>query len=209
MSRVLTLDAKVAVLRGQDHYWRVILELHHSPGYWTIRDIDDRSNGDRASVRDFVRRLATGGYAEIIHERPAQGGSSAFVAYRLVKTSREAPRLTRDGRELPEARQESLWRAMKLLKRFTAAELFDAAVADDQAANRIAGVASADDYCKRLARAGVLVAESGGIPRKGKAVYRLLKGGLGPIAPKILATKHVYDANSNIILGVAEAREAS
>lgn len=195
MSRILTLDAKVKVLRGQEHYWRVIRQLDLA-GRWSVIDVDLRSNGSRSSIRDFVRKLVAGGYA-----RPEDGHFTDRTQHRLIKISRDAPRLTRDGREIAEPLQERLWRAMKLVKIFTAAEL---GASLEPAGDLVA----TDSYCKLLARAGVLGVVKPGKSRTGtKATYRLALSDLGPIAPKILRTKLVYDANSDRILGAADAKE--
>jgi Mn-dependent DtxR family transcriptional regulator len=197
MSRILTLDAKVRVLRGHEHFWRVICELDRGEHPWMTKDVDGRSNADMASVRDYVKRLLKAGYVRIVH--PAAGGSAT---YRIAKPSREAPRLRRDGSEVAEPLQDRLWRAMKLIKTFSSAEL---AASIEPAAD----VVATDSYCKILARAGVLAVAEKGRPRGAKSIYRLRMTDLGPIAPKVLRAKLVYDPNGRQILGEAETKEVA
>ena len=199
MSKILALDAKVAPPRGQEHYWRVIRALAAERAEWTISDVQRLSNADSASVRDFVRRLTLAGYVAVVREE--QLGSSRRTVYRLAKTSREAPRVTRDGRELEESVNQTMWRTMKLVKSFTVASLLQAL----QEGGRQTTEQTIADYCTRLARAGVLSA-SKGAPGEGRT-FRLVMSHLGPIAPKILRSKLVYDANGARFLGVAETRE--
>ncbi len=52
------------VLRGQNFYWAVILDLD-KVGPWTVNAVFKRTNvRDRSTVADFVRRLVAGGIAE-------------------------------------------------------------------------------------------------------------------------------------------------
>ncbi|PZU43899.1 MAG: hypothetical protein DI566_13335 [Microbacterium sp.] len=200
MSKILALDAKVVPPRGQEHYWRVIRSFDSGRGEWTIRDIESLSSGESsASIREYVRRLTLAGYVAFV--RDEQCGAIRRTVYRLAKTSREAPRVTRAGFELEESVSQTMWRTMKLLKSFTDASLL-AALLEGGRKTTLNTVAT---YCRQLARAGVLSA-SKGAPGEGQN-YRLVMAQLGPIAPKILRSKLVYDANGARFLGVAETRE--
>jgi len=194
MSKILSMSARVRVPRGHEHFWQVIRQLDQK-GAWTTKDVDLLSNAETASIRDYVRRLASAGYIDL--QPLLKGGLNA---YRIAKPSRDAPRLRRDGSEIAEPLQERLWRAMKLVKTFSSAQL---ASSIEPAGDLVA----TDTYCRRLAVAGVLAVVVKGKPRGPKATYRLHLDSLGPIAPKVLATKLVYDPNNHLILGAAEAKE--
>jgi hypothetical protein len=178
----------LTVPRGEAGFWSIIRDLDQTAP-WTVRMVYDRSNVALQVVAHFVRKLHLGGYAELVGQKPQLNLASANL-YRLVKKPLLVPRLRADGTELPETAAERLWRAMKMAKQFAPADL----------AELCPGVAkaTAHNYCHQLAAAGVLVRSGGS--------FRLLRN-LGNQAPKILATKMVFDPNAGVIVGPSVARE--
>jgi len=189
-----TVQLSLQVPRGEAGFWSIIRDLD-SIGSWTVRQVHDRTNVDVTMVARFVRKLRLGGYAELVGSQ-ANGLNGRNIpaanTYRLKKRPVLVPRLDKEGRALPETANEQLWRAMKMTKAFTPAEL--AELCPD------VSVSAAKGYSYALTAAGVLSHRQG--------TFRLLRN-LGNQAPKILATKLVFDPNTGQVLGPAVAREVS
>lgn len=184
------VQLSIAVPRGEEGFWAIILELdRHAP--WTVRQVADRTNVALQDVAAYVMKLRRGGYAEAIAENAHGRPLPAAKVYRLVKRPLQSPRLSREGRELPEPATEQLWRAMKMLKHFTPADLAEACQDD-------VSIAAAKNYAYQLAAAGVV--------SKGAASFHLVKN-LGARAPKILDAKLVFDPNSRKVVGASVTRE--
>jgi hypothetical protein len=162
-------------------------------GTWTVRQVALRTNVDVTMVARYVRKLRLGGIAiELATEVNGRNGGNIPGAkvYRLAKRPQLAPRLASDGRELPETINEQLWRAMKMAKTFGASDLVDLCPH--------ASIGAARNYCFQLAAAGIL-SQNG-------HVFRLVRN-LGNQAPRILATKLVFDPNSGAVVGRSVTRE--
>lgn len=112
-------------------------------------------------------------------------------AWQLVKDAGiEAPRFSKDGVLIVESGvNEAMWRAMRILKRFTRAELF-AYVAKYTTEGNV------KSYIKHLNQAGYLRLERKGIEA---ATYCLVQN-TGPQPPQILRVKEVYDPNLDKIM---------
>lgn len=193
----VALNMKVP--RGQEGFWSVIRELDGN-GPWTIADVDARCNVSKDTVRDYVKRLERGGFAREDGVVSAYRGGLTKL-YRLTRHQVDTPRLQRDGTELPETINSLLWRTMKMVKLFSAAELAQAAATEA----RPVRVSTATAYLKHLHAAGIVQTVR---PRQGSraAHYRLARN-LGAKAPMILAAKAVYDPNEDKVVGVADALE--
>jgi len=187
------------VPRGQAGFWTIINDLAAAQGTFTIADIDSRSCVHRSTVGDYVRRLAKAGYLCEVGRRPMPGLPRDEVVYCLVRTAREAPRLTRAGRELPEPGQETLWRTMKMLGRFDLGQLFD-----EVTAVRPMPRVTVQRYCAHLAAAGVLKRIG-----TGRRLEYVLARNVGGLAPRILRAHVVFDPNSGTVIGAAEARDVA
>ena len=197
-----TVALSLRVPRGQDGYWAIITEVGAEGAVWTLADIDKRTNAKRSVVGEYVARLVKSGHVEIVAtERDA---IATRHLYRIARTSREAPRLRRDGTEYPETARDRMWRAMKMLDTWTWGELADATETETLKAVPPETVKS---YCRRLHAADVLQMIDKGGPNR-PAVYRLLRN-IGAAAPRILRTHLIFDPNSNTVLGVTEAKEVA
>lgn len=185
----------VRVPRGNQAYWEIIRALRT----FTISDIEKRCNVDRRIVGDYVRRLAKAG--AIVTE----GESGDAIIYRLVVDQPDAPAVRRDGSLTtpPGLGQEQMWRTMKMLKTFDAAELSASASTDTVGVS----VDTAKNYITHLLRAGYLVVVVPGKPgykpgTGNSARYRLRPDMItGPLAPQIQRTDWVWDPNRKQVMG--------
>jgi hypothetical protein len=187
--------------RGNDGLWSVILKLD-AAGPWSASDIEGETNLAKGVGRNMVRRLAAGGYAVQVDERTTRGKNPQIAPlYRLAARPAEAPRLKPDGTPLPEPVIEVLWRAMKMTGHFTASELAELASTEERPIN----LNTARSYCDRLTRAGVMARAT----RRGEEPrFRLIRN-LGARAPKVLATRVVYDPNAGKVVDAEPLREVA
>lgn len=165
--------------------WRVIRELK----IFTVRDLQQQTTMDVASVRDYCVGLERAGYLFELVNSTSQS-DNLFVAkeYELVKdVGVDAPRVRKDGSKVVQGQgREQMWRAMRILKSFSALELAVNASTEECTVKE----SSAADYCKHLCHAGYLTKNA-----KGK-IYRFLPSRYtGPKPPMIQRTKQVFDAN--------------
>lgn len=192
------------VLRGHDHFWRVIRELSER-GAWGVRDIRVRCGGrvETSTIRDFVKRLVAGGYAEetcILDQQQL---------YRLLKSSLTTPKLRRDGTVALQGRgQIQMWNMIRgPMGRdgFTTKDL--ALFASTEEVEIKPNTASS--YVKHLNEAGYLACLREGKPRQ-PAVYRLKPAmNTGPLPPLVLRSQIVFDQNREAALGPVEAHEVA
>lgn len=147
----------------------------------------------RATIRTYMESLVAGGYAERCVTRRPKG---TLVAYRLIRdVGVEHPRLNQQGEEIITSR-DCMWRSMKMLSTFTAADL---ALTASTSRCQVSPVDAAN-YCKHLHAAGYLALVREGGPH-GKAVYKLLPTmRTGPHAPMVQRTKLVFDPNLNRVM---------
>ena len=182
------------VPRGHAGFWSIIRGLDQA-GPWRLCDIDQRSNVDRASIKDYVRRLERGGYAARVGEGPGLKGKGLATLWQLVKSPIEAPRLDRAGRELPEPLEALLWRTARITKTFTSRELADMASLPD----RKVSLGLARKFVLALAAVQVL-APVGKARGPAEQTYRLARD-LGPKTPSISSAQIVFDPNSRQVIG--------
>ena len=184
------VQLSLAVPRGEAGFWSIILELDKA-GPWTVRQVGDRTQVSVQQARFYIRKLRLGGFAEVVETRET-GNLPDAIVYRLAEGKKPAlaPRLSKDGVELPETAKEKLWRAMKMAKKFT---LDDLVVACSDVPR-----STANGYCCALAAAGVLA--------KNGNVFRLVRN-LGQQAPRVLSTKLVFDPNAKAVVGSSIATE--
>lgn len=205
MSKLLSLTMKMQgkpVLRGIDHYWSVIMERHRAGEAFTARDVDMAGNANKASARDYIRRLERAGLIERVDE--TSGGAGIFRPLVIQST---APRVRRDGsviESLPA--NQCMWNMMRGpngRSGFTWRDLVAWSQTDETAIKPM----TAKSYIKTLHAAGYLIAVKPGTARK-PAIWRLLPNmTTGPEAPKILRTKMVYDPNKNAVINPVNADE--
>lgn len=196
LTDMVQLTARVP--RGHEGFWSIILELD-AVAPWTLRQLDDLTNVNRASSKDYVHRLERGGFVERIGEVPARSGVAHATQWRLIKKPIEAPRLDRHGNELEETSTQLLWRSIRILKTFTCRELQAAAEMPD----RPIALNTARHYVAALSDVGVVSASPNRAPTEW--TYRLLRD-VGPKAPSVSSALVVFDPNSRQVLGEPELR---
>ena len=180
-------------LRGHSAYWATICRLDREQGHWTISQVAECSNGDSASVRDFVARLVRGGFAKLHHVTSLP--KAAIPSYHLIDSTGPVPRIRRDGTVLPEPQNQSMWRAMRMAKSFTCEFIARNTTTPEREVKQHV----ARRYMRELAAAGILVGDSKGC--RGVHKQFRLKRDLGPLAPKVLRMHAVFDPNSEAIIG--------
>jgi hypothetical protein len=201
-SYVEMVQLTAAVPRGHAGFWSIILGLD-AVGPWRLCDVDQRTNVDRASSKDYVHRLERGGFVHRIGEGPGHKGKGTATLWRLLKSPFEAPRLDRAGNELQEPLEALMWRTARIVKTFTASELASMASLPDREvrlglARRFVSVLAAAEILRPVGPA------SGPVER----TYRLVRD-LGPLAPSISRTQMVFDPNSRQVIGTPVLDEVS
>lgn len=206
MSIVLALTMKKTgkrVLRGNDHFWTVIMERHRDGKTFSIRDVDQASNVRDATIRDFIRRLEKAQLIELVEEHPTLIDNR----YKPLVIQSAAPRVRRDGSVIEsQPATRCMWNLMRApLGRngFTYVDLVGWARTDETQVSPNA----AKTYIQMLRAAGYLIQIDPGKPGT-PATWRLdPKMNTGPQAPMILRTKLVFDPNRQEVIGPAEAEE--
>jgi hypothetical protein len=200
----LKVDKTKPIRRGSAYYWKVVRDLTAADRdrLFTIEDVLGQTNSvDKATVRQWLTNLVDAGIAA--RQDPARPG--APVLFRLVQRPSVLPHLARGGRVVASG-QEAMWNAMRALRSFTALELAVSASTEE----RPVTLETAKSYVHRLQAAGYLTVEREAVSGRGArlAVVRLKKTmNRGPLAPRILRTKLVYDPNIDEVVGEAEAEE--
>lgn len=173
--------------RLQGAVWAA-LDARGTTATWRMADLAAEF-GHREGVRKYVARLVRGGWVVVDHAEPGVVAAQPVQVYRLARRSREAPRLRDDGSPQPERATETLWRTMKLLRRFTARQLHDAATIG----GRAIAVSSVKRYVAHLTEARVLGVMPGRNERN-ETTYRLVNN-VGAAAPQVVAAHRVWDPN--------------
>jgi hypothetical protein len=142
------------------------------------------------TVNGYLESLVKGGFvtAGPMIEGPSRG-CGKVRSYTLTRDiGVDAPRLRRDGTELPSTAQQKMWLAMKIFKAFSAADLAGCA----STSGEDVPVVTAESYIRHLSGAGYLSS-------LGSGVYRLVNN-TGGHAPMVQRTKVVFDPNLNRIM---------
>jgi hypothetical protein len=147
------------------------------------------------TIKSYLQLLERGGFIMPVRECLKL---KEWKLYRLARdTGVEAPRLDRDGTVRRPTGNENMWRTMRIMGEFSAAEL---ALRASTAETSVAA-ATAQAYAHHLASAGYLtVIDPGyrfkrGIGTKPPRYRLLLAKYSGPRPPMIQKVKTVYDPN--------------
>lgn len=183
-------------------------EQRERPTWWTQAAIANDANADPAAVQSYLLALQRCGYVVERREWESQWHRErcrlepAFPfeehEYKLTKDyGVQAPRVTRDGRVLTGLSvQEAVWRAARVLRRFTWVDL--AGAIDTLEAPPAKATIKA--YLADLHAAGYLkkaIAERPGVP----AVWALRSDrDSGPLAPLVQRSKVVFDRNTGSVV---------
>ncbi|RLQ88887.1 hypothetical protein [Notoacmeibacter ruber] len=180
------------ILRGIDHFWTEIRKIAAAnEGCFTVVEIWNTTNRtDRSTVKDYVHRLVKAGFAEETGEvRDLANGKSLTPVYRLLRSPKKTPRLNRDGSlALQGAGQQAMWNVLRGPESRAGIRAADLALC---ASTDIVPVTqqTASSYLKRLGAVGI-------VDQLRRGVWRLNpKHNSGPLPPRILRTRIVYDQN--------------
>jgi hypothetical protein len=181
------IAAAAGKLPGRRGVWAAVREL----GTFTRAELRLRVTHVKAqTVNEYLGSLVRGGFVEakprIEGTYRGCGKVRSYVLTRDVGV--DAPRLRRNGTELPTTAQQRMWLAMKIIGPFTPEELAGSASTPEAEVS----VATAKRYIRHLAGAGYLNDLGGG-------AYRLVNDTGGP-APMVERTKVIFDPNLNRIM---------
>lgn len=196
MAEILALevDAKRPIRRGSAYMWSVVRDLTAADRNraFGVADVLDQTNGtEPGTVRKWLRTLVKAG---VLTEE--QG------SFRCLRRPTMLPHISNDGRIVP-ARNDAMWATIRGLRTFTPRELALVASTEEAAVKEW----TAKAYVVKLFAAGYLVVVTPATSRR-QATYRLKPSkNTGPLAPRILRTKLVYDPNLNQVMGDAEIEE--
>ena len=199
MSIVLALkvDRGEPIRRGRDHFWSVIREMtaDDRTAIVTAGDILTRSRDvEISTIRRELRLLETAGFLE----RASPDG------WRVIRRPTRLPSLTAAGRIVVSG-QTAMWNAMRALGTFSHAEVAVAASTEETPISP----ATAKSYVLRLARVGYLKLDRAATPKR-QALWRLRPTmNSGPLPPRILRAKLVWDPNRDEVIGAVEAEEVA
>ncbi|CUW41103.1 putative phage-related conserved protein [Magnetospirillum sp. XM-1] len=188
---------------GRQAVWEAIRARRDS---FALDDLAKATRQPADTIRTYLGCLKKGGYIACAGTLPAKSGmvgvragaQFAVKLWRLVRdTGAEAPRLRRDGTQLPVTVRELMWRAMRMLKGdWTWRDLAIAASVDDQVVSEV----DSQDYCKHLLSAGYLVVtheatRGGKLGRLGAPNRLRLVRNTGPRPPMVQRLQTVFDPN--------------
>ncbi|EGY23939.1 hypothetical protein DA2_3773 [Desulfovibrio sp. A2] len=180
-----TLNPSSAHLTARERIWASI-RAQTEP--WTLATIALTAKAERSQVKDYVTGLRAAGIVAAHTPSPRPG---VAATYRLaVDRGVDAPRVRTDGSEVPPSGRARMWRAMKMLRQFSVAELAAQASLPDAPV----ALGEADHYCHWLARGGYLLAA-------GTDRWVFVPGrDTGPKAPQVLRVKRLLDPNNGVIV---------
>lgn len=180
-----TLNPSSVHLTARERIWAAI-RAQAEP--WTLTTIVLASKVERSKLKDYLCGLRAAGIIAVHAPSPRPGVAATYQL--AMDRGVDAPRVRKDGSEVPPSGRARMWRAMKMLRSFTVAEL--AAQASLQDAPVALG--EADHYCHWLARGGYLLAA-------GTDRWAFVPGrDTGPKAPQVLRVKRLLDPNNGEIV---------
>lgn len=189
--------------RGYEGYWSIIRRLDIL-GPWTVTEVARETQALQENVHEYIRRLARAKIAKVVEERASHPGAFAQKVYRLESRPTLAPRVRKDGSVCPPTAQDQMWVALRQIGSFSCAELAHFASTDDVSVDR----AAAESYVSLLNKAGYLQVLQEGRGRETASRYMLKPSmNTGPLAPKVMRTKVVWDRNKSCQMGMSELEE--
>jgi hypothetical protein len=150
------------------------------------------------AATDYVKALVLAGIVEKVGERVMGPRGQKRRQYRLVRDMGvDAPRVGKDGRILPPSGRQRMWRAMGILKEFSARDL--AATASLPPAQ--VALAEAVYYCAWLARGRYLRPAGAG---RYVAIEAMRTGARAPLIQRI---RRLVDANTGEVMAESTPAE--
>lgn len=168
--------------------WAALRKLHREGAGWMTAtrvraELVSPPPNALETIHTYLRALEAAAIVERAWKGDPDGG-----AYRLLRDEGiEAPRVRADGSRVVMGQgREAMWRTMRILTRPWSVRELAAHAGTDR--HPIA-IQEADDYARRLCRAGYL-------QRTAPGTYRLIPARYtGPQPPQIRRTKAVWDPN--------------
>lgn len=181
-------------LETRDAIWAVLRQLRSA----TIGDIHAATRASRDTVREYLSCLSAAGYVTKVVV-PGRGCARTHHYNLINDPGIDAPRVRRDGTPCTlGAGHQNMWRVMKVLGEFSAAELALHASTDIHEVR----ATTARDYCYHLCLAGYLVKQAGG------ERYRLLTSKWsGPRPPQVQRINQIYDPNLQQVVWIGGAND--
>ncbi|MBB3947249.1 hypothetical protein GGQ73_003215 [Rhizobium skierniewicense] len=198
----LTMKKGQRPVRGEDHYWSVMLEKSRTGTAFTARDIFEQSNANMDTIREFIKRLVKAGFLAKAGTLPNKAET-----FSVAKVQAATPRVRRDGTVIETVTAtQCMWNAIRNTFRtgFTVADLVRWASTDDtRITTRFAAA-----YIDHLNKSGYLIPLMTDGMAGGEAMWKLDPSkNTGPLTPMILRAKIVFDQNRNEVVGGAPAEE--
>ena len=153
---------------------------------WSVRDITRATDIPRWTVKDLADRLVRAGYATCLE------GERGLRFMLLPHKAGEQPPRLRPGGSLAEqgAGQLNMWRSMRVAREFSTTDL----AAYSTVPPVVVAPASAQKYCRQLARAGYL--RPLGRRARADGMRYLLIRDTGPRPPRVRRDGTVEDPNT-------------
>jgi hypothetical protein len=184
-------------LKGRDAVWYHIRHLR----FFSIIDLETATFDDKATesvcnetIRTYVKALTKAKVLEI--SSPTQDGFSTRQYWKLIDDKGViTPRINADGKFLPETAQQQIWRAIRILKKFT----LDALIASTDKHAKITNT-NAKRYVGYLNKAGYLKETKPANPNQ-RSTYTLIPSkNTGPKPPEVKQVKNLFDPNLNQVV---------
>ena len=173
---------------GRQAVWQAVREQAEF-GTFTEKNLQNRlPHVPETTIRDYLRALVAGGYV-VKGEMVNRARTYTFIK----DIGFEAPRLRKDGTELPPTAQQQMWLCMGILKSFTVEGLANSATTDEVPVT----FEAARHYLMHLYKAGYLSCKSWPVVKN--AQYQLINR-TGGHAPVVQRTKVVFDPNLQKIM---------
>ena len=166
----------------QELVWAVVRQLN----IFCVSEVVKKTSVNRKTLKDYLARLEAGRFIEkhITYEDDGR-----YIVLRDVGV--HAPRLKRDGSPVTQgAGVLNMWRAMRMMKKFTPRDLALHANSDTVHVRE----STAKSYCSLLRKAGYWRVVEKAVPGKSQVLYHFIKD-TGPQAPQIQRVKQVFDPN--------------
>lgn len=178
------VDQRNNQLSSLEHIWESIRAMAKEKEVFSTKEVRGKTNARQDKVSEYMRRLAKAGYLEVVSDSSIR--LHALKRYRLVKDSRETPRVRKDGSLVTQgAGNESMWRTMRMLGTFSVKDLIVTSSECPQPVKESTAVT----YVGALLKAGYLTMLSNG------SIMLLPSMNSGPKPPQIQRTKRIWDAN--------------
>lgn len=189
----------VALPRGPEHYWQMMVDLTRKAGGFTITDVWGLTNSrSRNTVKGYIVYCRDAGHIEETGALP-----NGAITYRVINLTVTAPTIRRPDYQGTRGRvQQAIWSAMRGLPQFTIKELAVEASTDEITITD--GLVR--DYLIALQEAGYITTLRPSQKLKTRGLFRLKPiMNTGPAAPAIMKARFVYDRNRKCTYGEAEA----